>query len=90
DGTTNGVDDFLTDNAEISLVVTEVNDQPVATNVDLGTMLEEGQLIIKAEDLIAATTDPEGDAITVTGVVIDQGLGQLQKFENVGGADDNS
>ncbi|MCK8080134.1 retention module-containing protein [Vibrio sp. 1CM24A] len=90
DGTTNGVDDFLTDNAEISLVVTEINDQPVATNVDLGTMLEEGQLIIKAEDLIAATTDPEGDAITVTGVVIDQGLGQLQKFENVGGADDNS
>ncbi len=37
----------------------EVNDQPVATNVDLGTMLE-GQLIIKAEDLIAATTDPGG------------------------------
>ncbi|WP_060982486.1 retention module-containing protein [Vibrio splendidus] len=90
DGTTNGMDDFLTDNAEISLVVTEVNDQPVATNVDLGTMLEEGQLIIKAEDLIAATTDPEGDGITVTGVVIDQGQGQLQKFENVGGTDDNS
>ncbi|KPL94483.1 retention module-containing protein [Vibrio splendidus] len=90
DGTTNGAPDFLTDNAEISLVVTEVNDQPVATNVDLGTMPEEGQLIIKAEDLIAATTDPEGDAITVTGVAIDQGQGQLQKFENVGGVDDNS
>ncbi|MEL0609049.1 retention module-containing protein [Vibrio echinoideorum] len=90
DGTTNGMDDFLTDNAEISLVVTEVNDQPVASDIDLGTMLEEGQLIIKAEDLIAATTDPEGDAITVTGVAIDQGQGQLQKFENVGGVDDNS
>ncbi|ROR20663.1 T1SS-143 domain-containing protein [Vibrio crassostreae] len=90
DGTTNGVDDFLTDTAEISVVVTEVNDQPVATNVNLGTMLEEGQLIIKAEDLIAATTDPEGDVVTVTGVVIDQGQGQIQKFENVGGADDNS
>ncbi|CAK1701617.1 Cadherin-like domain-containing protein [Vibrio crassostreae] len=89
-GTTNGVDDFLTDTAEISVVVTEVNDQPVATNVNLGTMLEEGQLIIKAEDLIAATTDPEGDVVTVTGVVIDQGQGQIQKFENVGGADDNS
>ncbi|MBY7732207.1 retention module-containing protein [Vibrio splendidus] len=90
DGTTNGMDDFLTDTAEISVVVTEVNDQPVATNVDLGTMLEEGQLIIKAEDLIAATTDPEGDVITVSGVVLDQGQGQLQKFENLGGADDNS
>ncbi|PMH30785.1 hypothetical protein BCU71_15260 [Vibrio lentus] len=88
DGTTKGVDDFLTDNAEISLVVTEVNDQPVASDIDLGTMLEEGQLIIKEEDLISATTDPENDTITVNSLVLDQGQGQLQRFENVGGADD--
>ncbi|SBS25536.1 retention module-containing protein [Vibrio toranzoniae] len=88
DGTTNGVDDFLTDNAEISLVVTEVNDQPTASNIDLGTMLEEGQLIIKEDDLIAATSDPENDSITVTNLVLDEGQGQLQRFENVGGADD--
>ncbi|MFS1892923.1 retention module-containing protein [Vibrio lentus] len=88
DGTTNGVDDFLTDNAEISLVVTEVNDQPVATDIDLGNILEEGQLIIKEEDLIAATSDPENDTITVTNLVLDEGQGQLQRFENVGGADD--
>ncbi|UIJ39686.1 retention module-containing protein [Vibrio kanaloae] len=88
DGTTNGVDDFLTDNAEISLVVTEVNDQPTASDIDLGTMLEEGQLIIKEGDLIAATSDPENDSITVTNLVLDEGQGQLQRFENVGGADD--
>jgi T1SS-143 domain-containing protein len=88
DGTTNGVDDFLTDNAEISLVVTEVNDQPVASDIDLGAILEEGQLIIKEEDLISATTDPENDTITVNSLVLDQGQGQLQRFENVGGADD--
>ncbi|PML59209.1 cadherin-like domain-containing protein, partial [Vibrio sp. 10N.261.52.A1] len=88
DGTTNGVDDFLTDSAEISVVVTEVNDKPDATDIDLGTILEEGQLIIKEEDLIAATTDPENDAITVTNLVLDQGQGTLQRFENVGGADD--
>ncbi|MFS1935521.1 retention module-containing protein [Vibrio splendidus] len=88
DGTSNGVDDFLTDNAEISLVVTEVNDQPVASDIDLGTMLEEGQLIIKEEDLISATSDPENDTITVNSLVLDQGLGQLERFENVGGADD--
>ncbi|MCZ8486557.1 hypothetical protein O9993_18075 [Vibrio lentus] len=46
--TTNGADDFLTDTGEISVVVTEVNDdQPVATDIDLGNILEEGQLIIK-------------------------------------------
>ncbi|MFA0525109.1 cadherin-like domain-containing protein, partial [Vibrio sp. 10N.222.52.C3] len=88
DGTTNGADDFKTDSAEISLVVTEVNDQPVASDIDLGTMLEEGQLIIKEEDLISATTDPENDTITVNSLVLDQGQGQLQRFENVGGADD--
>ncbi|PTO52282.1 hypothetical protein CWN94_18040 [Vibrio splendidus] len=88
DGTTNGADDFKTDSAEISLVVTEVNDQPVASDIDLGTMLEEGQLVIKEEDLISATTDPENDTITVNSLVLDQGQGQLQRFENVGGADD--
>ncbi|MEZ8351789.1 retention module-containing protein [Vibrio splendidus] len=88
DGTTNGADDFKTDSAEISLVVTEVNDQPVASDIDLGTMLEEGQLVIKEEDLISATTDPENDTIAVNSLVLDQGQGQLQRFENVGGADD--
>ncbi|WP_261884522.1 retention module-containing protein [Vibrio pomeroyi] len=88
DGTTNGVDDFLTDSAEISLEVTEVNDQPVATDIDLGNILEEGQLIIKEGDLIAATSDPENDTITVTNLVLDEGQGQLQRFENAGGVDD--
>ncbi|WP_372156399.1 retention module-containing protein [Vibrio sp. 10N.239.312.D08] len=88
DGTTNGADDFLTDSAEISLEVTEVNDAPVATDIDLGNILEEGQLIIKEGDLIAATSDPENDTITVTNLALDEGQGQLQRFENVGGADD--
>ncbi|WP_141710075.1 cadherin-like domain-containing protein, partial [Vibrio splendidus] len=82
DGTTNGADDFLTDTGEISVVVTDVNDQPVATDIDLGTILEEGQLIIKEEDLIGATSDPENDTITVTNLVLDEGQGQLQRFEN--------
>ncbi|MFA0154418.1 cadherin-like domain-containing protein, partial [Vibrio sp. 10N.261.46.C10] len=58
DGTTNGVDDFLTDNAEISLVVTEVNDAPVATDVDLGSIAEDGQIVIVEGNLIAASSDP--------------------------------
>ncbi|MCW1888980.1 hypothetical protein OK016_01110 [Vibrio chagasii] len=55
------MDDFQTDSAEISLVVTEVNDAPVA-DIDLGNhpFLEEGQLIIKEEDLIGCLTDRPG------------------------------
>ncbi|MFA0090316.1 retention module-containing protein [Vibrio sp. 10N.261.49.A11] len=96
DGGNNGLIDAgdpntaQTNQTTFTIKVTEVNDAPIASNIDLGTMLEEGQLIIKAEDLITATTDPEGHAITVTKVEIDQGQGQIQKFENVGGADDNS
>ncbi|WP_135383890.1 retention module-containing protein [Vibrio tasmaniensis] len=96
DGGNNGLIDAgdpntaQTNQTTFTIKVTEYNDAPIAANVDLGTMLEEGQLVIKAEDLITATTDPEGHAITVTKVEIDQGQGQIQKFENVGGADDNS
>uniref|UniRef100_UPI002635C7E2 T1SS-143 repeat domain-containing protein n=1 Tax=uncultured Vibrio sp. TaxID=114054 RepID=UPI002635C7E2 len=87
DGTTNGVDDFLTDSAEISLIVTEVNDAPVATDVDLGSIAEDGQIVIVEGDLIAASSDPENHNLTVTGVTLTQGQGQLTRFENAGGAD---
>ncbi|MDK9797210.1 cadherin-like domain-containing protein, partial [Vibrio sp. D449a] len=90
DGTTNGVADPKTDTAELSLVVTSVNDMPVAPDINLGTIAEDDQIVIKAEDLIAASTDPEGDNLTVTDVSLTSGQGQLQYFENSGGADDPS
>ena len=94
DGGNNGLIDAgdpntaQTNQTTFTIKVTEVNDQPIATDIYLGNILEEGQLIIKEGDLIAATNDPENDSITVTNLVLDEGQGQLQRFENVGGADD--
>ncbi|MFA0349734.1 cadherin-like domain-containing protein, partial [Vibrio sp. 10N.222.55.C6] len=68
--------------------VTEVNDAPVATDVDLGSIAEDGQIVIVEGDLIAASSDPENHNLTVTGVTLTQGQGQLTRFENAGGADD--
>ncbi|MEF1229264.1 cadherin-like domain-containing protein, partial [Vibrio fortis] len=88
DGTTNGAADPKTDTAELSLVVTSVNDKPIAGDVDLGTINEGDKIVIKASDLIAASSDPEGDNLTVTEVSLTSGQGQLLYFENSGGVDD--
>ncbi|WP_299689035.1 retention module-containing protein [uncultured Vibrio sp.] len=70
--------------------VTEVNDAPIASDVDLGTILEEGQAIIIESDLIAASSDIENHNLAVTDMALTQGQGQLQRFENMGGVDDDS
>ena len=91
DGGNNGSPGPLTNQTTFEIKVTEVNDAPNAADViDLGTISEDDQIVIKAEDLIAASSDPEGDNLTVIDVSLTAGQGQLQYFENSGGADDPS
>lgn len=91
DGGNNGSPGPLTNQTTFEIKVTEVNDAPNAADViDLGTISEDDQIVIKAEDLIAASSDPEGDNLTVIDVSLTTGQGQLQYFENSGGADDPS
>ncbi|MFS1507914.1 cadherin-like domain-containing protein [Vibrio sp. 10N.261.54.C3] len=96
DGGNNGLIDAgdpntaQTNQTTFTIKVTEVNDQPVATDIDLGTIAEDDQIVIKAEDLIAASSDPEGDNLTITDVSLTSGQGQLDYFENSGGVDDPS
>ncbi|MGF1720715.1 retention module-containing protein [Vibrio kyushuensis] len=85
DGGNNGVIDpsdsttSSTNQATFEINVTEVNDQPQANNLDFGTILEEGQMIIYAKDLIDATDDMEGDTIRVVDLTLEEGQGQLEK-----------
>ncbi|MFA0484112.1 retention module-containing protein, partial [Vibrio sp. 10N.222.55.B11] len=94
DGGNNGLIDAgdpntaQTNQTTFTIKVTEVNDAPVATDVDLGSIAEDGQIVIVEGDLIAASSDPENHNLTVTGVTLTQGQGQLTRFENAGGADD--
>ncbi len=77
DGTSNGVDDFKQASAEISFEVQSVNDAPVAANIDLNAIDEEGQIVFTAQQLIGATSDVEGDSIRVVDVSLAEGQGTL-------------
>lgn len=88
DGGNNGSSGPLNNQTTFEIKVTEVNDDPMATDIDLGTIAEDDQIVIKAEDLIAASSDPEGDNLTITDVSLTSGQGQLDYFENSGGVDD--
>ncbi|WP_100751619.1 retention module-containing protein [Vibrio salilacus] len=57
--------------------VKEVNDAPEPKDLDLGTMLEEGSRIITAQELLDATSDKEGDRISVESLMLAEGQGKL-------------
>ncbi|WP_019821907.1 retention module-containing protein [Vibrio splendidus] len=79
DGGNNGLIDAgdpntaQTNQTTFTIKVTEVNDAPVATDVDLGSIAEDGQIVIVEGDLIAASSDIENHNLTVTGVTLTQG-----------------
>ncbi|MCW1888981.1 Ig-like domain-containing protein [Vibrio chagasii] len=56
-----------------TIKVTEVNDAPIATDVDLGSIAEDGQIVIVEGDLIAASSDPENHNLTVNRCYPDSG-----------------
>ncbi|MEC7941300.1 MAG: retention module-containing protein [Pseudomonadota bacterium] len=76
-----------TNQTTFTIKVMELNDAPIATDGDLGAIAEDGQIVIVEGDLIAVSSDPENHNLTVTGVTLTQGQGQLTRFENAGGAD---
>ena len=61
DGGNNGLIDVgdpntaQTNQTTFTIKVTEVNDAPVAADVDLGSIAEDGQIVIVESDLIAAS-----------------------------------
>ncbi len=68
DGTTAGVDDFLTDEGEVTITVTEVNDAPVAAD-DSATVAEDGSVNLDPRD--GDSTGPaneSGQSLTIISV----------------------
>ena len=68
--------------AEASVTVTvpgnEVpNTGPEADDVDLGSMAEDGSLTISAADLLANSSDADGDDLSVTAVTVDAQYGSI-------------
>jgi VCBS repeat-containing protein len=53
------------------------NQPPVAGNVDLGAMAEDGTMIFSASQLLAGSSDPDGDALSVTAVTVNPAYGSV-------------
>ncbi|RJX70965.1 type I secretion C-terminal target domain-containing protein [Vibrio sinensis] len=59
-----------TNSAEFVINVTEVNDAPVAADLDFGSIEEDTSVIISASQLINASSDIEGHDLTVMSVTV--------------------
>ncbi|MCR9236168.1 MAG: cadherin-like domain-containing protein, partial [Alphaproteobacteria bacterium] len=70
-------DGTTTDDATAVLDITEVNDGPVADDVDLGATAEDTSFIITEEALLASASDIDGDDLSVTDVSVDAEYGAL-------------
>ena len=68
-----------TNQAQFVINVTEVNDQPTAENVDLGTVVEDGSIQIAPSDLIGPglSFDPEGHNLTITSMTVPASQGTV-------------
>ena len=58
-------------------VTSGANLPPVAGNVDLGAMAEDGSMVFSASQLLAGSSDPDGDALSVTAVTVNPAYGSV-------------
>nr|WP_256370000.1 tandem-95 repeat protein [Halodesulfovibrio sp. MK-HDV] len=77
-------DGTTTVTASANVDVTAINDAPVAENVDLGSIAEDGTITFTDADLIASSSDVDGDNLTVTEVSLSAEVGALT--DNGGGS----
>ena len=62
--------------------ISAVNDAPVASTVDLGSIAEDGTRVITAAELLAGVTDVDGPAATISELSIQSGSGTLVDNNN--------
>uniref|UniRef100_UPI003D0E1ED5 cadherin-like domain-containing protein n=1 Tax=Arcobacter sp. TaxID=1872629 RepID=UPI003D0E1ED5 len=78
----NGTDTFTYTNEEgntgtVTVTVDAVNDAPVVQNVDLGSTLEDTSITFSKADLLANSSDIDGDELTITNISIDSAYGTI-------------
>ncbi|PCI43118.1 MAG: hypothetical protein COB49_12700, partial [Alphaproteobacteria bacterium] len=66
-----------TDTATLTLTITGSNDGPIVGNVDLGATAEDTSVTFTTADLLASSSDVDGDSLSVTAVTVDASLGTV-------------
>ncbi|WP_425089387.1 cadherin-like domain-containing protein [Stappia sp.] len=69
--------DGSTSQQQFAIDVTDVNEGPEAGNVDLGAIAEDTATTITAAQLLANSSDVDGDGLSVTDVTVDPAHGTL-------------
>ncbi|WP_263627221.1 beta strand repeat-containing protein [Stappia stellulata] len=69
--------DGSTSQQAFTIDVTDVNEGPSAGLVDLGAVAEDGSLTITAAQLLANSSDVDGDTLTVSSVTLDPAYGAI-------------
>ncbi len=66
------------DTAMVTVNVESVNDAPVIGKIDLGTIKEDSDIKFSAKELLANSSDADGDALHVVGVSVDEKFGAIE------------
>ncbi|MCX4026655.1 retention module-containing protein [Endozoicomonas sp. SM1973] len=67
----------LTDTSNVGVNFTNVNEAPVVGDIELSQVLEDNVLVINQSDLLANSSDPDGDTLSVTSLSVDPQFGSL-------------
>ncbi len=70
-------DDGATTVKTISLTINSLNDAPAIVGVDFGSIAEDTSITVTAEQLLANSSDVDGDTLTVTSVTVDEQFGSI-------------
>ncbi|WP_165311173.1 beta strand repeat-containing protein [Vibrio ziniensis] len=72
-GTTDGESDPQSVSGSATLDITPVNDAPTTTSVDLGSVEEDGSVLITTAQLLANASDIESDTLSISGLTASSG-----------------
>ena len=70
-------DGELTDSSSVLFDINPLNDAPIVDTVDLGSIQEDTSVTFTAADLLANSSDVDGDDLSITSVFVDPAFGVI-------------
>ncbi|MDE1463327.1 retention module-containing protein [Spartinivicinus poritis] len=67
----------LTDTSNVGVSFTNLNEPPIVGDIELSQVIEDNVLVINQSDLLANSSDPDGDTLSVTSLSVDPQYGSL-------------
>jgi parallel beta-helix repeat protein len=75
-------DGYLTSDQSFSITVININDAPVTTTINLGSIIENASLLITQADLLTGSSDVDGDSLSAINLSTNTEFGTLANNMN--------